>query len=158
MTLRPLTRAYVVGEALDDIFRMAEAAGPYETGGLVLGPRSSESVWIARAIEIRPELPSTTRYAIPAGVTHSSVDAIRACDVRIGYIGDWHTHPADAGPSLTDVSSLRANARRSGGAQRLVALVRRGAAGWHLALWGIHPQSRDPVEIPFEVTGPLPPA
>ena len=150
--------AYIVEEALEDILRMAQAAAPFETGGLVVGPRSPEGVWIAQAVEISAEVPNTARYTIPAGVTHAAVDAIRGSDRRIGYLGDWHTHPADAGPSCRDVSTLTANVRPSGGAQRLVGLVRRRPGGWQLTLWGIDPRSHEPMEVPFEVTGPLPPA
>ena len=30
-----------------------------------------------------------------------------AVDPRLGYIGDWHSHPADVPPSRTDLASLR---------------------------------------------------
>lgn len=150
-----LTEVFIVEDVLGDMFRMAEAAVPFETGGLLVGPRTADAVWIAHAVELKMERPSATRYSIAAGATYEAVDTVRHSDTRCGYVGDWHTHPADAGPSEVDVSSLRASAEESGGAHRLIAVVQRRSGGWRLGLWAMD-RSRQPAQVPFHITGPVP--
>ena len=48
-------------------------------------------------------IPST---ASPAGLTTPAVLRARTADHRLGYLGDWHSHPHDVGHSRTDLASL----------------------------------------------------
>lgn len=151
-------RAYIVEEALDRLTQAAEQASPYETGGLLVGARTSDGVWITLFLELTTARRSKTRYRIPSGMTHQAIDGARRQDARVGYLGDWHTHPADAGPSDLDIASLRGYVGDAAGEQRLLGLVRRATDGWQLALLGLPDQNSDPQPILFEVTGPLPAA
>lgn len=47
----------------------------------------------------------------------------RRCPARGGYVGEWHTHPADIGPSRTDLRALAAIARLAQGPVALVVLA-----------------------------------
>lgn len=84
----------------------AAHAHPYETGGILIGVHLDNQPWVTRAIEIPSPNRSRHHYKIPAGATQPAVHAARRADPRLGYLGDWHTHPADVGPSPTDLATL----------------------------------------------------
>ena len=89
------------------IIAAARAAHPFETGGILVGVRSRSRPWVALAPVINTRESALNRYQIPAGVTRHLVRSIRSGDSRLGYLGDWHVHPADAGPSALDRSTMR---------------------------------------------------
>ena len=41
----------------------------------------------------------------------------------VGYVGEWHTHSADAGPSKTDLRALAATARLAEGPLALIVVA-----------------------------------
>lgn len=84
----------------------AVQAHPYETGGILIGVHLDSQPWVTRAIEIPSPNRGRHHYKIPAGATQPAVHAARRGDPRLGYLGDWHTHPADVGPSPTDLATL----------------------------------------------------
>lgn len=84
----------------------AARAHPYETGGILVGVQADGQPWVTAAIEIDSGDSGRNHYWIPAGATHAAVMSARATDHRLGYLGDWHTHPADLGPSTTDLTTL----------------------------------------------------
>jgi hypothetical protein len=45
---------------------------------------------------------------LPEGATTPLVDAARERDSRIGYLGEWHSHPHGHGPSFDDRAMMRA--------------------------------------------------
>lgn len=80
---------------------------PVETGGLLLGVRARASVWITSAVEIRDRRTSSL-YHVPEGVTIPVVEEARlSIDRRLGYVGDWHSHSVDRGPSTQDRAVMR---------------------------------------------------
>lgn len=93
------------------IVEAAVGAHPTEVGGILVGVMAGLSPWIAHALVIPPETPQPNHYLIPAGVTQPLVDCVRRVDRRLGYLGDWHVHPADVGPSRTDLKTMRRIAR-----------------------------------------------
>jgi integrative and conjugative element protein (TIGR02256 family) len=84
----------------------AARAHPYETGGVLIGVYTDGHPWIIAAPEIGSPDRGRTHYRIPGGATHDAVMLARAFDDRLGYLGDWHTHPSDVGPSPTDLATL----------------------------------------------------
>jgi proteasome lid subunit RPN8/RPN11 len=85
----------------------AAKAHPNETGGILIGVHTDGGQpWATHAIEITTNDRGHHHYKIPSGATQPSVHAARRTDPRIGYIGDWHSHPADIGPSPTDLATL----------------------------------------------------
>jgi hypothetical protein len=88
-------------------------------------------------------------------VTPLLVDEERRLDRRVGYLGDWHSHPADAPPSPTDKATLAKESRRRGrhATPAQSQLVRDTAAGWRLEPYiddGTGPRLAE-----LSVTGPL---
>lgn len=85
----------------------AAKAHPNETGGILIGVHTDGGhPWVTCAIEIATDDRGHHHYRIPPGLTQPSVHAARRTDPRLGYLGDWHSHPADIGPSPTDLATL----------------------------------------------------
>lgn len=105
--------------------RFARRAHPNETGGILLGVRNAGRPWITQAVEI----PSTDRgrshYRLPAGTTTAAVGRSREADPRLGYLGEWHSHPSDVGPSPTDRATMRRLALRHPRTGLILIVVRR---------------------------------
>lgn len=111
----------------------AASAVPFETGGVLLGVWAGSEPWVTAAPEVASEKPSRDLYVLPAGVTTEVVDAHRHDDPRIGYLGEWHTHPGDSGPSSRDQRTLR---RLTGDDVRpVLAIVGCSGEGWRLKAW-----------------------
>ncbi|TWS22794.1 hypothetical protein FK268_17450 [Tsukamurella sputi] len=85
----------------------AATAHPNETGGILIGVHTDGGdPWVTCAMEIATNDRGRRHYKIPPGITQPSVHAARRTDPRVGYLGDWHSHPADVGPSPTDLATL----------------------------------------------------
>lgn len=81
---------------------------PNETGGILIGVLDETGApCITEAVELQPTQPSTRRYDVPGGRTTASVDAARDRDPRVGYLGEWHSHPTDQPASATDHATMR---------------------------------------------------
>ena len=85
----------------------AAKAHPLETGGILVGVHTDGGhPWVTSAIEITTSDRGRHHYKIPSGATQPGVHSARRRDPRLGYLGDWHSHPADIGPSATDLATL----------------------------------------------------
>ena len=84
----------------------AKAAHPQETGGILIGVLANSNPWITHAIELPSTQGGPTHYTVPRGTTQA-VTTARKQDPRVGYLGEWHTHPIDTGPSSTDRATMR---------------------------------------------------
>ncbi len=84
----------------------ATAAHPDETGGILVGVRARRTVWITSAIELRGNR-GPGHFEIPRGATTPAVREAREGDGRVGYLGEWHSHPRGDGPSQTDRTVMR---------------------------------------------------
>ena len=92
---------------IEQLTALSAAAHPYETGGILLGVLSEGRPWVIDARHIAARRPQENRYEIPRGSTVGLVREAKALDARIGYLGDWHSHPANVGPSETDLATYR---------------------------------------------------
>jgi hypothetical protein len=76
---------------------------PDETGGVLIGLLDDTGApCITHAVEFRPEQPSPKQYLVLEGSTTDAVDAARVTDPRVGYLGEWHSHPTDQPASPMD--------------------------------------------------------
>lgn len=103
----PKPVVYLTEHAHRLIVDAAEGCHPLETGGILIGVRARRNPWAVVAMEVRAGLAGPTSFLIPAGETRSKIDERRAEDPRLGYIGDWHIHPADLGASSKDLRTLQ---------------------------------------------------
>lgn len=100
-------------EAASQLTSAARASHPLETGGVLVGVYVKGVPWVTTAIEIASTDRGRSHYRIPGGATQPAIRAARKNDIRLGYLGDWHTHPANSGPSPTDLASLALVSYRS---------------------------------------------
>jgi proteasome lid subunit RPN8/RPN11 len=107
MSPRTTGPVLVLSESAETAMVVAAArAHPNETGGILVGVHLDGEPWVTRAIEIATDDRGRRHYKIPSGATQPAVRAARRVDPRLGYLGDWHSHPADIGPSPTDLATL----------------------------------------------------
>jgi len=98
-------------ESLATIRRAAEQAHPRETGGLIIGYRIGSTVVVAHAVEVPDEAATSHAYTRREGPAQDALNLARArLGAPMGYVGDWHSHPASASPSRMDKSALRRTA------------------------------------------------
>lgn len=106
----------------------AATAHSMETGGILVGVHTvGERPWIVHAVEIPSTNSGSAHYVVPARRRREVVQRLRKqYDCRLGYLGEWHSHPLDVGPSPTDLDSIRGIAGdHAAGCARPVLLVAR---------------------------------
>lgn len=102
-------------DALEPMWRAGEAALPKETGGILVGFRSQHGIVVTRAATVFDPDSSGHHYQLRDEQAQQALDDLRLTGAALlGYVGDWHTHPADQPPSSVDLASLRQAARTSG--------------------------------------------
>ena len=129
MSKPELPQVLITERAAADLRRHARKAHPYETGGILLGVQTDARPWIAGVIEISTPDRGRSHYRLPRGTTTTAVRDARKTDPRLGYLGDWHSHPADVGPSPTDRATMRRLSLRSPRIGIVLIVVRHGADG-----------------------------
>lgn len=130
-------RIWVSEAAREDMINAAAAVHPREAGGVLIGvslggSRAGGRPWVTHAVEVRSRKSGPVYYELPVGARQRTVMRLRRDDPRLGYLGDWHSHPADIEPSGTDASSV-ALAAASGDLPRpLLFVVRRVDDGYQI--------------------------
>ncbi|MEB2529150.1 SAVED domain-containing protein [Kocuria rosea] len=84
---------------------------PLESGGVLLGYREDRRIVVTHALVVSADIAHTNRYIrddVQANALLRQFLASREADDPIGYIGEWHSHPAPCGPSNIDVRAIRA--------------------------------------------------
>lgn len=119
-------RLWLSEQALASIEGAAHAAHPRETGGVLIGVHvHGRRPLVTMAVEVPSRLATETYYELPKGSAPKIVKEAVASDARLGYLGLWHSHPADVGASGTDLRSMRAIARSPGSGGRPVFIIAR---------------------------------
>ena len=85
----------------------AGCAHPRETGGILVGVWAEGRPWVTHAFEVESRESGIAHYVLPAGTTRGVVEGLRRADPRLGYLGDWHTHPMDAPASGVDRQTVQ---------------------------------------------------
>ncbi|GAA1033304.1 hypothetical protein GCM10009557_34640 [Virgisporangium ochraceum] len=148
----------VVAEVAEALQRHAQPAAHRERGGLLLGWWDHDDIIVRCAIEVPdPDATSTawTRHQLAA---QHALDQARAAsaDPRIGYVGDWHTHPAPVGASPTDEAALLRASRQYPQPTALIVALPDGSLDTRAAHAGrirpvrltIEPMKDQPVTVP----------
>lgn len=113
MTNPAPTKTIMLAESASATLRgLARSADPNETGGILLGVHNAGRPWITHAAEIPSRERGRSHYRLPADTTTAAVARARETDPRLGYLGEWHSHPSDVGPSPTDRATMRRLALR----------------------------------------------
>lgn len=97
----------LLAESAAQVMRAAAAAShPLETGGILVGVHVRDQPWVTAAIEVPSDERGVGHYRLPGRTTRAAVIEAQRTDPRVGYLGDWHSHPHDIGPSAIDIGSL----------------------------------------------------
>lgn len=99
---------------------------PLETGGILLGYREVDNVVITHALVVDGGGATKDRYVrddVRANEHLAEFLADRAEDDPIGYVGEWHSHPAPSGPSTIDRNAMRAAAKATEGSVALLVFT-----------------------------------
>ncbi|MDW3217753.1 MAG: Mov34/MPN/PAD-1 family protein [Acidimicrobiales bacterium] len=106
-----------------EVAQCAGADPRRETGGILLGWRHPGGIHVERVLEIPDRQAGHTwyrrRHAPAEAALTAALDQLPE-DCDLGYVGEWHSHPAPVGPSFCDRHELR---RISGKTAREVALL-----------------------------------
>ncbi|MBX4170293.1 Mov34/MPN/PAD-1 family protein [Rhodococcus sp. DMU2021] len=102
----------------------AELAAPKETGGLLLGWWEHDSIVIDTVIVLADSAATETSWTRREAEAQKRLDALLEAsrDQLLGYVGDWHSHPAPVGASSTDLQSLTCSSKQY--QEPLVLMVR----------------------------------
>lgn len=93
----------------------AREALPDETGGVLVGVSVDERPWVTEAILVPSPKSSPVYYELSGAERRAAVDGARGRDRRQGYIGEWHSHTYDTGPSPLDRKTMARLAGEDGG-------------------------------------------
>ncbi|MDR6639428.1 SAVED domain-containing protein [Paenarthrobacter nitroguajacolicus] len=107
---------------------------PTEAGGILLGYHESATIVVTHALTVSSALASTNRYVrddVKANAILKEFLKDRAKDDLVGYVGEWHSHPASVGPSLIDINALRAIAKTSQGPVAMIVRATSDTAPFH---------------------------
>lgn len=125
-------RAWVSEGAIESIDAAAGAAHPNETGGVLVGVLAEGRPWVVVAAELTPACRRPAFYESPRGGRQRAVRALRRRDRRLGYLGEWHSHPMDVGPSGQDATTMDLLARTGDCARPLLIVARRAQGEYDL--------------------------
>lgn len=96
---------------------------PVEVGGILLGFRDGQRVVVVDVLVVTTPGATTTRYVrddVQANRQLHEFLAARDPKDPVGYVGEWHSHPAPVGPSRIDLKAIGATARATAGPIALV--------------------------------------
>lgn len=87
----------------------AERAAPKETGGLLLGWWDGDRIIIEDVTEVTDAGATSNSWMRHEGLAQKSLGGILATSTNelLGYVGDWHSHPADCSASGPDIYALK---------------------------------------------------
>lgn len=129
-TANNLPHIELSGEAHETIASSTAKALPDETGGILLGYRVGRDFTVTNALVVEGKRTNTSylRDDVEANRLLAEFLKDRTPTDPVGYIGEWHTHPGDVGPSSQDISSIRDIAKQQ--QDPLILLVYSVGASW----------------------------
>lgn len=94
---------------LDTIATAAAAAHPRETGGLLLGWWTDGAVIVTHAVEVADPDATGNTWSRHEAAAQRALEAAQEKSEHpwLGYVGDWHSHPAPCGASEQDLRSIK---------------------------------------------------
>lgn len=127
-------RIWLSEPAREQILAAAHEHHPNEIGGVLIGVETQRRPWVTQAVAVPSRRATPVYYEIRAGARRRAVRRSRRDDPRLGYLGDWHSHPADIGPSGKDRETMAdlAADRDSGCPRPVLLLARRRGEGYRL--------------------------
>lgn len=93
--------------------RHARERFPDEMGGILVGWREGSTVIVHDLLVVEAKTAATHHYDRQHDLAQQMLERITAADKtgQLGYVGEWHTHPAPHPPSATDLKAITSIAR-----------------------------------------------
>lgn len=101
---------YVIDKSVKDlIISESNNRVPLETGGIIIGIFESSKIVLTHASVAGPQAVHTPSNFIRDGdYTQQFLDDIvYQSNTSVNYIGEWHSHPSNCGPSQKDIQAMR---------------------------------------------------
>ncbi|WP_179855076.1 Mov34/MPN/PAD-1 family protein [Paractinoplanes atraurantiacus] len=104
-----LVRVLVHSDARQTIATAAERAHPLEAGGLLLGWWDRDAIVVRAAVDVVDPTATGSSWIRREGLAQQALDqaVTELGHPWLGYVGDWHSHPAPCGASEQDRQSIR---------------------------------------------------
>ena len=148
-------RTWLSEDAQDVLINAALKAHPKETGGVLIGVLTGKRPWVTYAIEVKSEKSGLGYYELPRGSRREMVAKLRNQDSRLGYLGDWHSHPIDIAASTVDLKSVASLVVTGDCPRPLLFIIRHTDNGY--AIDGRQWSNRTLRQLRIISAGPLPP-
>lgn len=114
-----MCKIFVTEQVITELFEYSRKNHPKETGGILMGVYVKDIPWVTHVVHIDSPISSRSYYQIPSNVRPQIIKQVKYKDSRIGYLGEWHSHPRNIGPSPLDIITIikiandkRANCKR----------------------------------------------
>lgn len=115
---RTAERIVVSAVAWTTLLTAASRDRLHETGGILLGWRGDGDLYVSSVTEVPDRevhrASYRRRYWEAEGALRQALAELPP-DSPVGYVGEWHTHPAPVGPSCSDRRELKRFSKASGG-------------------------------------------
>jgi integrative and conjugative element protein (TIGR02256 family) len=109
---------------------------PCETGGILIGYRTGDDVVIERTLEIPDSAATAFSYRRDHAMAQRALELqLESAQAHLGYVGEWHSHPAPAGASGQDVREIAAISRLSAHPVALLVLRKDAQERWGVSAW-----------------------
>lgn len=108
-------------------FELAEQSLPVETGGILVGYRTHNSIVVSDALEVADAHSTSIAYRRDQELAQRSLDdrlRDEPASSYLGFVGDWHSHTGDADASTVDLTTLRENTLSDGDSLALIVVMR----------------------------------
>lgn len=95
-------------ETLAEASALALAALPHETGGILVGWHDHQTIVVTGMLPVTDKKAGRSHYVRNHARAQKVLNAHRATcgDDRVGYVGEWHSHPAPQPPSHIDYNTI----------------------------------------------------
>lgn len=143
------------GPVAASLRKLAAKAHPLETGGLLLGWWEGNALAIVDCVEVPDPHAGRSSWLRREKVAQQALSRVLADrdDPHLGYVGDWHSHPADVGASRPDLRELRRVSRQYERQVALAVVRYGGRVDLSFALAGrLLPSSPRPTQFKFPAT------
>lgn len=100
-----MNRVVMSGEALRRAERHARRSPTREVGGVLIGFRAGDDVHVEDVVPVDDARSTRTTFRLRKGPREKAITDYLSQVGKgsvLGYVGTWHSHLADAGPSLVD--------------------------------------------------------
>lgn len=103
-----MPRLHLSTTALTNGAALARMALPRETGGILVGWHEGDTVVVTDVLPVPDKCAGGHHYNRNHKRAQRVLDVHRkqTADENVGYVGEWHSHPAPQPPSHVDLNSL----------------------------------------------------